>query len=51
MLEEDGENDTRVSLKDRIHNADIKRTTGMKYVIDLAEGLKEQWGVQVVRLN
>ncbi|PSN38632.1 hypothetical protein C0J52_23877 [Blattella germanica] len=34
----------RVSLKDRIHKVDLRRTTGMKDASDIVGGLKWQWG-------
>lgn len=41
----------RVSLKDRIRNVDLRRTTGMKDAIDVAGGLKWQWGGHVARMQ
>lgn len=41
----------RVSLRDKIRNEDIRRTTGLKDAIDIAEGLKWQWGGHVARMQ
>ncbi|PSN47699.1 hypothetical protein C0J52_12164 [Blattella germanica] len=37
--------------KDRIRNVDLRRTTGMKDAIDVAGGLKWQWGGHVARMQ
>ena len=41
----------QVTMKDRIHNEDIRRTTSMGDAIDIAERLKWQWDGHVTRMN